>query len=132
MFESDVSGRSALIFTLLYVVVLALHFFYARFLIRHGRVDLAMGPIRSERAILSGLVILNGVSLIAFALPVPLVISLQIFLHAVLALDEMWRTWKFRARWVFFLNHALFTALLTAWLVYLQSKLMLTAGPAAP
>lgn len=114
---TPISEIATAIYIVLYLVILALHFFYARYLLKTGRVDLSMGPIRSQKAILTGLLILNGVSLIAFTLPIPILIAFQIFLHVALALDEMWRTWKVRARWVFLLNHVLFTVLLTAWLV---------------
>ena len=104
-----------LLFVLGYLLILAVHFFYALLCIRTGRVDLAMGAVRTPPAILSGLVALNGFSLLAFAYAVPGFILGNAVLHAVLTIDEVIRTARNRHRWVYLLNHVLWTGQLLAW-----------------
>ena len=96
-----------------YALVLVEHAAFAAWLIRTKRVDLTFGPVRTPTAILTGLVLLNGFSLVCFFWGAPAFLLGSIFLHLILALDEVTRmTRGSLIRWPFAVNHVLFMATL--------------------
>lgn len=103
-----------------YILVLIGHFFYAAWLIRTGKVDLRLGFAQKPAQILSSLIVLNGVSLTAFAWPHPTWVTLNFGLHVLLTFDEVVRTRKAPLRWPFILNHVLFAA--TLWFGFTATR----------
>ena len=99
-------------FLILYVAVFWFHFAYAAVVLKTKRFSLAMGPISSPPAILTGLLMVNGLSLTAWVWPTANWVWFNIIYHAILAVDEIVRTRKVRGRWPFLLNHLLFCVIL--------------------
>jgi len=100
----------------MYILILALHFGYAYWVLKTNRFSLELGIVRTRFQILSLLLLLNGFSISVFYYSNQMWIQVNIILHMLLTLDEVVRTWKNSLRLPFLLNHVLFAGLLLIFL----------------